>query len=283
MNELVLVLQHQAQNAWLFIPSAILLGALHGLEPGHSKTMMAAFIVAVHGTIGQAVMLGLAATVSHTAVVWLVALAGLQFGSHWSATASEPWFQFGSGTLVLGIGAWMLLRTRFALRHAHEHAHEHSHPHHDHAPKQAYRQVRHDDQRASLAAMSEHDSHDAHAAAHARDIRRRFANREVSNGQILLFGLTGGLIPCPASITVLLLCLQLRQFSLGMVLVLSFSVGLALTLVASGTIAALGVRHMRRHGGGRLESLAQRAPYLSGGLITLVGLYMAWQGLSTLH
>ena len=52
----------QQGNAWLFIPSAILLGALHGLEPGHSKTMMAAFIVAVRGTLKQAVLLGLAAT-----------------------------------------------------------------------------------------------------------------------------------------------------------------------------------------------------------------------------
>ena len=60
----------QSGNAWVFIPSAILLGALHGLEPGHSKTMMAAFIVAVRGTVGQAVLLGLAATLSHTAVVW---------------------------------------------------------------------------------------------------------------------------------------------------------------------------------------------------------------------
>ena len=65
----------QQGNAWLFVPSAILLGALHGLEPGHSKTMMAAFIVAIRGTLKQAVLLGLAATLSHTAVVWLVAMA----------------------------------------------------------------------------------------------------------------------------------------------------------------------------------------------------------------
>ena len=49
----------QQGNAWLFVPSAILLGALHGLEPGHSKTMMAAFIVAIRGTLKQAVLLGL--------------------------------------------------------------------------------------------------------------------------------------------------------------------------------------------------------------------------------
>ena len=50
----------QQGNAWLFVPSAILLGALHGLEPGHSKTMMAAFIVAIRGTLTQAILLGLA-------------------------------------------------------------------------------------------------------------------------------------------------------------------------------------------------------------------------------
>src|SRR5882757_5245330 len=70
----------QHGNAWLFIPGAILLGALHGLEPGHSKTMMAAFIVAIRGTVKQAVLLGLSATVSHTAIVWLVALAGMYIG-----------------------------------------------------------------------------------------------------------------------------------------------------------------------------------------------------------
>lgn len=79
MTEFTTLLQQG--NAWLFIPSAILLGALHGLEPGHSKTMMAAFIVAVRGTVGQAVLLGLSATFSHTLVVWAIALAGMYFGA----------------------------------------------------------------------------------------------------------------------------------------------------------------------------------------------------------
>ena len=81
MTPLSDLLQQGAAHAWLFIPSAILLGALHGLEPGHSKTMMAAFIIAVRGTVPQAVLLGLAATVSHTLVVWAVALVGLRYAS----------------------------------------------------------------------------------------------------------------------------------------------------------------------------------------------------------
>ena len=66
-----------ASHAWLFIPSAILLGALHGLEPGHSKTMMAAFIVAIRGSVWQAVLLGITATISHTLIVWGIGLGGM--------------------------------------------------------------------------------------------------------------------------------------------------------------------------------------------------------------
>ncbi len=77
MNEFTQMLQQGNSSVWWFIPSAIALGALHGLEPGHSKTMMAAFIIAVRGTVGQAVLLGLAATLSHTAIVWGIALGGL--------------------------------------------------------------------------------------------------------------------------------------------------------------------------------------------------------------
>jgi nickel/cobalt transporter (NicO) family protein len=55
------LIQQGATNLWVFIPTAILLGALHGLEPGHSKTMMASFIIAVKGTMAQAALLGLCA------------------------------------------------------------------------------------------------------------------------------------------------------------------------------------------------------------------------------
>ena len=101
--------------------------------------------------------------------------------------------------------------------------------------------------------------------------------------KIVMFGLTGGLIPCPASITVLLLCLQLKRLALGATLVLGFSVGLALTMVASGVIAAVGLKHLsKRMGSGRFGELAAKAPYFSGGLILLVGLYVGWQGLRAL-
>jgi len=368
----------QQGNAWLFVPSAILLGALHGLEPGHSKTMMAAFIVTIRGTLTQAVLLGLSATLSHTAVVWAVAMAGLYFGRNWDAETTEPYFQLASGALIVAVAVWMLWRTwrHQGGAHGHDHHHDHDHPHehahdedklidtghgvvrlqvfedgvpprfrlfregrHGHAwtagqvaieteradgSRQAFAFTQRDgflesvqeipEPHAFVARLRlghahhshdydvefvEHDHHhhviadyegldvsapgyqDPHELAHANDIRRRFANRQVTTGQIVLFGLTGGLIPCPASITVLLLCLQLKQVALGATLVLSFSIGLALTMVASGALAALSIKHVSRRWNGFGE-FARRAPYFSGALITLVGLYVAYEGLQSL-
>jgi nickel/cobalt exporter len=109
-------------------------------------------------------------------------------------------------------------------------------------------------------------------------MRDRFSGRNIGNGQIALFGLTGGLLPCPAAVTVLLLCLQLKQFSLGMGLVLAFSVGLALTLLASGLIAALGLRHAASRWPGFDGALA-RLPYLGCAVIAAIGLYVGYSGL----
>ncbi|MDA9410072.1 nickel/cobalt efflux transporter [Bradyrhizobium sp. CCBAU 45384] len=355
MTDLSHLLQQSSAHAWLFVPSAILLGALHGLEPGHSKTMMAAFIVAIRGTVLQAVLLGLSATISHTAVVWAVALAGLYFGQELSGERSEAWLQLVSAAIIIGIATWMVWRTwRDQNR---EHDHDHHHHHHDEPqsislagfalllevfedgvpPRWRIRSetaalpadgdirvttIREDGSEQSFAftagdgylesvdeipephafkarvtlagdsaelLFEEHDhdqmdlgdEDDAHARAHAADIRKRFAGRTVTTAQIILFGLTGGLIPCPAAITVLLLCLQLKQFSLGFVLVLSFGIGLAITMVSAGVLAALSLRHVERHWGG-FSRYAHRAPYVSAALIVFVGLYTGWTGLHDL-
>ncbi len=107
------LLQQGQSNAWLFIPSAIALRALYGLEPGHSKTMMAAFIVAVRGTWQQAMLLGGCATLLHTAVVWIVGGTG---GACISDTpgghASEPYFHKASGVISMHAFMFMALMSR---------------------------------------------------------------------------------------------------------------------------------------------------------------------------
>ena len=352
MTDIAQLLQQSTANAWLFVPSAILLGALHGLEPGHSKTMMAAFIIAIRGTVLQATLLGLSATISHTAIVWLVALAGLYFGRQWNGEQSEAYFQIASAVIIIGVAIWMAWRTWREQNAEHDHHHHHDEaqriatrngmlmlsifedgvpPHfriesesgalptpeeisldtiRDDATSQTFGFIAkagylesadeipepHDfEARLSLrgeistAVFEEHDhSHmnlgdedDAHARAHAADIRKRFAGRSVTTWQIVLFGLTGGLIPCPAAITVLLLCLQLKQFSLGFTLVVCFGIGLAITMVSAGVLAALSLRHIERRWSG-FSQYARQAPYASAMLIVLVGLYTGWLGLKAI-
>lgn len=351
----------QQGNGWFFIPSAILLGALHGLEPGHSKTMMAAFIIAVKGTVKQAVMLGLAATLSHTAIVWLIAFGGMYISQKFTAEATEPWMQLVSGAIIASTGLWMFWRTwreERAWHEAHHHDQEwttqvvdtgHGHislsiveeedrqrfhlrtldgkpltaesvnisvPNINGQPTETYHFVEREGYLESVSCIESFDSfsiivsighhdhshdfavhfnseahphseaetkeyQDAHELAHAQDIQKRFENKSVTNGQILLFGLTGGLIPCPAAVTVLLICLQLKEMALGATLVVSFSIGLALTLVTVGVVAAVGVQKATSKWSG-LNDLARRAPYLSGILIIAVGLYMGIHGYSSL-
>lgn len=402
-------------HAWLYVPVAILLGALHGLEPGHSKTMMAAFIIAVRGTIWQAVLLGLSAALSHSLLIWVLAAAALYYGGQWKAEDTEPWFQLISAAMILGLALWMFLRTRRETREAHEHAHRHGHDHghaHEAAPpadagfqheialpsgmisstllaalarrKAAEAGVMLDTGHGwlrieispagdgarflihpcraggepvamprgtrmkmetarldggtqtflfeagercwqSTAVVPEpheftatltmgHEDHahtyrlrfnrppppaagaeappaaavevvqdgddvyqDAHERAHAEDIARRFNDRAVTTPQIVLFGITGGLMPCPAAFTVLIVCLQIKRAVLGFSLVAAFSLGLALTMVTVGVIAAWSVQRAQKRFSGFGEWM-RRAPYLSCVLLVILASVMAYQG-----
>ncbi|MBZ6077999.1 urease accessory protein UreH domain-containing protein [Microvirga puerhi] len=352
-------------NGWLYLPFAVLLGVLHGLEPGHSKTMMAAYIVAIRGTIGQAILLGVSAALSHSLVVWIVAMLGLSLGREILTTHFEAWLLIASGLIILGIASWMFWRTGqslgwFRWHHGHHH-HYHGDHHHDevrtidtghgvvelaifeddtlprwrlrtisgnawraedvtvateredgsgerfrfverdgylesageipepHAFTARLRLAHGDHAHTYKVAFAEHDhghnhdhvghDEDAHEREHAEQIARQLAANggNVTTAQIALFGITGGLIPCPASITVLLICLQLGQVTLGAATVAAFSLGLAITMVSIGVAAAWGVQHASK----RInfsDNLLRRLPLASAGLVGVLGAVMLVQG-----
>ena len=352
-------IQSGSASAWLFFPTAIFLGILHGLEPGHSKTMMAAFIIAIRGTLWQALLLGLSAALSHTLIIAILAALALHFGSQWNAEQTEPYLQLISSVLVLAFAFWMFLRTR---RELHEAAHHHHHHHHHDETKMldtgrnqlelsvfedgvppvfrlrslageslpeagsvSIETSRDDGTRQTFAfadkgsflesldpvpephefdavltlvhgaethtARAEfrepaHHHHgeegdaafqDAHEREHAEDIAKRFSGRTVTTPQIVLFGITGGLIPCPAALTVAIVCLQLKRFTLGFAMVGAFGIGLAVTMVSTGLLAAWSVRHAEKRFRGFGE-IMRRAPYVSCALLVVVAFYMAWHG-----
>jgi nickel/cobalt transporter (NicO) family protein len=353
--DFLLALQNGASNLWIFIPTAILLGALHGLEPGHSKTMMASFIIAIRGTLSQAILLGLAAAFSHSLIIWLLAAGALQFGSKLNVENVEPYIQIGSAIIVVGLAAWMFFRTRRNLRDAKNHNLNHSHSEfftvntgHGNLELSVFEEgvppvfqiraakgsllpetaeietVRPDGNRQSFSFVlkgdflesttaipephefnavlkfiqnghahtriiefqenNQHHHHgpskefqDSHERAHAQDIAKRFAGQTVTTPQIILFGITGGLMPCPAAFTVLLVCLQLKKVALGFTMVGAFSVGLAVSMVAAGAVASLSVKEAQKRFKGFTE-IMRRAPYFSCILLLIIAAYMAWNG-----
>jgi len=251
------LLRQGAANAWFFVPTAILLGALHGLEPGHSKSLMVSFVVAVRGTVPQAALLGVSAALSHSLIVWGLAIGAMALGDELIADNTEPYFMMLSGAIVLAMAAWMLrrqLKAPIPASDDHRHGgHGHGHGH----------------------------GHGEHGHDHQADIARRFAGRQVGNGEIALFGLSGGLLPCPAAIAVVIICLQIREYALGLGMVGAFSLGLALTLVTVGVLAAWSARHVASRAPW-LEDVARKLPYLSVFFVAALGLSALLQGLSGL-
>ncbi|MEM8693601.1 MAG: nickel/cobalt efflux transporter [Pseudomonadota bacterium] len=278
------MIENGSANPMLLFVFALALGALHALEPGHSKTMMAAYIVAIQGTVNQAILLGVSAAFSHSIIVWVLAMAALTWGNELIGEQLEPYFIIVSGIMVLGIAAWMLWQAwprpdghhhhGHGSGHGHDHHHDHEHDHrhgHDHGHHHHHQDDALDD--AHL---------DAHARFHAAEIRERLATGKVGTWQTILFGLSGGLIPCPAAITVFILCLHLGQFALGVTLVSAFSIGLAITLVAIGIVAAVGLKVMSSRTS-RFDRLLRAAPWISAALIALIGVAIIWTGFSHLQ
>jgi len=138
--------------------------------------------------------------------------------------------------------------------HHHDHGHDHGHGHGDHGHS-------HDDM-----------TDDEHARAHAATLPDYAkAGQRPTLWQIVAFGAAGGMIPCPASVTVMLLALSVGQTGMGLLTVLGFSLGLALTLVGIGLMVVTGLTRLAS--GGRMSWLAQQAPIISAAMVILSGVF----------
>lgn len=192
---------HGPQFVLLALGVAFFLGAAHGLTPGHGKTLVAAYLVGSRGTIRDAVYLGSVVTITHTSSVFVLGLLTLVASHYVLLDRVYPWLSLLSGLLVVGMGLW-LLRVRWGGGHDHHHHdHEHSHDHHGH----------------------EHEHPHPHGTLPG-----------VSRGQLLSLGVSGGLVPCPEALVVLLMAVSIHQLGLGLVILVAFSLGLAAVLIAIG-------------------------------------------------
>jgi nickel/cobalt transporter (NicO) family protein len=247
---------------------AIALGALHALEPGHGKTLLAVSLVGARATSRQAVVLAVALTVAHTAGVLVLGVVVLA-ATRWIVPEQiYPWITLASGVFVTILGARAVareVRGRLPVAHAHAHAHPHAHPHeHDHVHTLGDHHHAHDDEHAHLDDL-------AHARAHAIPGTAPLTFRTA-----VIAAASGNVAPCPAALVVLLAAISLRQIGYGLALIVAFSAGLALVLTVLGIAVVRSAAWLVARP--QFDRAAHLAPPVTASVIALVGAVMVGQG-----
>jgi ABC-type nickel/cobalt efflux system permease component RcnA len=210
------------------------LGALHALSPGHGKAMVAAYLIGSRGRMRDAVFLGGVVTITHVSSVVILGVVALVLSARVAPERIYPWLGFASGCLIFVIGYWLLARR--ALGHAHDRGHAHEGEHH-------------------------HHHHHSHAPP-----------TDVTSGSLLSLGISGGMVPCPSALVVLLAAVAMHRIAFGLALILAFSVGLAAVLILIGILAVTAGRMIRPAREGRwIEVL----PVVSAGVIMVIGAVLA--------
>lgn len=231
---------------------AMLLGALHALSPGHGKTVMAAYLVGLQGSIRQALAIGVTVTVTHTAGVLTLGLLLSAASSAFVPDRLYPWLSLASGLLLASVGVGLLVRVVRRRGHKHTRDHRHPHPH--------------------LHAAHPHPAHD-HRDGPAPE------TPPIGWRSLVALGLADGLVPTPSALLVLLAATALGRAWLGVVLVVAYGVGMAVTLTGTGLLLVHLRATLDRGAKGRRAVLLQRlgrlAPLTTAGVVLAVGVLLA--------
>ncbi len=265
---------------------AAVLGGFHALEPGHGKTLVAAYLVGSRGTAGHAVLLGAVVTASHTISVYALGIITL-YASRWVVPEQlYPWLGMASGLTVAGLGFALFIR-RYLSADSHDRDHHHDHDDHDHD---------HDHQHGHASApihrhtwwgghvhehVHEHSHEEAHAHGHPHSHQEAHdaPAAAISLKSLCALGITGGIVPCPAALVVLLGALAIHRIAFGLFLIVAFSAGLAAVLIGFGLAMVYARRFMSRFAA-RGPLTERWLPLASSAVITVVGITIALQSLA---
>jgi ABC-type nickel/cobalt efflux system permease component RcnA len=257
-------------------------GALHALSPGHGKAMVAGYLAGSRGTPRHAFALGATVTATHTASVFALGLLTLAASELIVPERLYPWLGVVSGLIVVAVGLtvmrsrlrrWRAVRAGGASdRHGHSHGHEAAH---DHGHGSGHAEAHTHDHVHDHVHDHGHSHHHHHGAGDA-PIRMR---------ELFGLGVSGGLVPCPSALVVLIAAISQHRLALGMALIFAFSLGLAATVSGVGLLTIYGGRLLRRIEverrlfGGRLTGAL---PALSAILIVAVGILITSRAIPTI-
>ncbi len=245
------------------IAAAFVLGGAHALTPGHGKTIVAAYLVGSRGTLKHAAFLGAMVTFTHTISVFALGLATLFFFRFVMPETITQWLGVISGLSIVGIGLWMAFTRWRAASHQHDHHHHHHHDHdHDHAHDHHHHH-HHDHDHAH-----DHDHHHHGPGGHTH------VPTELSWGGLVALGASGGLVPCESALVLLLAAIALHRVGFGLLLLVSFSAGLAIVLMAIGAIVLYARNLLPQRKNAHQNAFFRYVPVASAAVVTVVGLIM---------
>ena len=248
----------------LFALSAFVLGALHALEPGHGKTVVAAYLVGSKGRVSDAILLGGVVTFTHTFSIIVLGLLTVLASAYFVPETVQEVLEVVSGLLIVAVGLWMV-RNRI-LR---EPSHGHSHGDHEHAAHVHDHSHEHEHEHEHT-----HDHHDHGHAGHSHVLPK---GQRPGLGALIALGVSGGMVPCPAALALLLAAVAVGNVIGGLSLVVVFSLGLAAVLIAIGIVmvkaASLAGRYLGEELGAE-SRLARRAGAVSAVVVTALGVAM---------
>ncbi len=261
------LLRERVITPWMMLVGvgiAFLLGCAHALTPGHGKTIVAAYLVGSRGTLKHAAFLGAMVTFTHTVSVFALGLATLFFFRFVMPEKITQWLGVISGLSIVGIGLWMSYSRWRAAKQNHPHTHDHAHPHtHDHDHHHDH--VHHHDH--------DHAHHHDHGHDHSHAGHSHVPD-ELSWRALVALGASGGLVPCESALVLLLAAIALRQVGFGLLLLVSFSAGLASVLMAIGAIVLYAKSLLPHRQTARSHAIARYIPVASADIVTVVGLVM---------
>jgi len=261
--------------SWTMIALGLLaafgLGAMHALSPGHGKTIVAAYLVGSRGTAYHAMILGAMVTFTHTASVFALGLGVLFFQNYVQPERIIPTLGAVSGLSIVIIGAWLLYQRTRALAladaHAHHHHHHHSHDgHHHHAHGDHHHHHHHD-------GFVHTHSHDGIEHSHV------IPDSKAGLGGLIALGVSGGLVPCPSALILMLSSIGIGRTALGLGMLVSFSAGLALVLMAVGIMVLYAKNHLPAQRAFRATPVFRLVPVLSALVVMILGVLMTLNSL----
>jgi nickel/cobalt exporter len=299
----------------LALLAALVLGAFHAFSPGHGKTIVGAYLIGSRGTARHAAFLGLTVTITHTLGVFVLGFATLVASRFIVPERLFPILSLLSGLIVLGMGMILLAQRWRAARavlarqplqhHVHTHgpaprlavaggsivnagALEHHHHTHDHVDAEHAHRHGHDHHHAhDHHRVHGHDAGHSHACeaallhSHGGSMHSHLPpgadGNEVRWRSLLALGVSGGLIPCPSAMVLLLAAVALNKTAYGMLLVVAFSIGLAVTLTCVGVVFLYARSRIARPVATARWRLL--LPVMSAGTITLVGVVLCFGAL----